>query len=590
MADRLVAHLSSKQLLLVLDNFEHLAAATPLIGRLLAAPRISMLITSRARLRLRAEREFVVPPLPVPVPDLAEDVLGYASVALFVDRARAAGSSLNLSADTLLVVAEICRRLDGLPLAIELAASRAKALPPSALLERLNRRLAILADGSVDHPMRQRSMRGALDWTYDLLGPDERAAFATLSVCVGGCSLEAAQAIVGWDSDRLLDVVGVLVDHSLACVHEDTRHEPRVIMLETVREYGLERLAERSDEEALARARHAAFFLHAAEEASPHLVGSPRQSEWLQRLEADRGNLLVALTWAREGAEYQFGVRLVSAIGPFWYFRGYLSEGRYWIDLFLAATASDPDPPVSRLWLLYGACKLALEQGDYPRAREVALQAHVLAQRLDSALGMSQALELQGTIAHVSGDSLGSRLPLEQSVFWARRAAERPQLERSLFWLAQASRAAGDLVRAELAFEELLATSRDGPEHGTALVLLSLGQLARERQEDAHATVRYCDALDLFAQMRDPAGVAACCEGLAGVARRRGDLHRTVRLAAAASGLRASAASALSPPERQAIDEDVAAARLALGDAAVDKLWAEGATLTYDEVVAYASE
>jgi tetratricopeptide (TPR) repeat protein len=281
---------------------------------------------------------------------------------------------------------------------------------------------------------------------------------------------------------------------------------------------------------------------------------------------------------------------LVAALGPFWYFRGYISEGRHWIDTFLTATASDPDPPSSRLWLLYGTGKLALEQGDYARVHEVADQALALAEALDHSLGMSEALELQGCLARARGDPLGARALLEQALLCARRADDRVAIERVLFWLGHAARESGDLVRAELAFEELLVASRQGPLHGTALLLLSLGHVARERLDDKRAATRYREALEVFATIGDPSGLAACFEGLSGLARQRGDMQRTAHLAAAASGLRESAASALTPAERRAFDEDLAAARAALGDATFATLWTEGRALPLDDAVTYAGD
>jgi predicted ATPase/DNA-binding XRE family transcriptional regulator len=452
---RLEAYLRGKHLLLVLDNFEHLAPAWPLVARLVAtAPRLKVLVTSRAGLHLRAEHEFLVPPLAVPAVGDAdrgapeadgEPIEGYASVALFLQRARAAGASVTLAGATAPVVAEICRRLDGLPLAIELAAPRIRVLPPAALLERLERRLPLLTGGARDLPARQRTMRDAIGWSYELLRPQEQAVFRKLSVCVGGCTLEAAEAIAGEGSalaaHELLDRVAALVDGSLVRVAEDAGGEPRVTMLEVVREYGLEQLGAGS-EEAGARERHAHYFLHLAEEAGPHLLGSAQQGSWLARLEREHGNLAAALRWARERGQDALGRRLAGALGPYWYFRGHFSEGRAWIDGFLAATAGAPLAGAAasmRLWLLYGAGKLALEQGDTARVSAVAAEALALAKTLDHALGVAQALELQGSVARLHGDPLGGRALLEQALLWSRRVGDRGQLERVLFGLGQAS-------------------------------------------------------------------------------------------------------------------------------------------------------
>ena len=599
--DRLMAHLQGKHLLLVLDNFEHVAPVAPLLARLVAAaPRLKVLVTSRARLRVRAEHEFVVPPLALPNvrsgsrhTEDVEQLLRYAAIELFVQRARAAGSSFTLAPANASAVVGICRRLDGLPLAIELAASRTKVLPVSALLERLERRLPILTNGAPDLPERLRTMRTALDWSYELLSPKAQAVFRKLAACVGGCSLEAAQAIAGADlssSDELLECIAVLVDHSFVSVREDAEGEPRISLLEVIREYGLERLANSLDLEQVSE-RHAEYCLQLAESASPHLIGSPQQSAWLQRLDQERGNMLAALEWARERAAYHVGVRLAAALGPFWYFRGYFSEARQWIDTFLAATATAANPDPSRIWLLYGAGKLAIEQGDYGRVSEVADEALARAQDLGNAFGMSQALELQGTAARLQGDALGGRALLEQALHWGRRAGDRGQLERVLFGLGHTARDVGDSVRAELAFEELLAASReDGPPHGTARVLLSLGQVALERADHERAGIRYREALEVFVKLGDPSGLASCLEGLATLARRGGDLQRTARIAGAASRLRDAATSIPTPAQRRAIDDDIAAAREMLGEVAFEAAWSEGGSLTVEAGVAYAME
>ena len=361
-------------------------------------------------------------------------MLGFPATDLFAQRARAAGSAFDLTPASVRAVAEICRRLDGLPLAIELAAAKAKLLPPSALLQRLEQRLPLLTDGAADLPERQRTMRTAIAWSYDLLGSAEQAAFRHLAVCVGGCTLEAAQAVIGGDgsSNALLERLATLVDHSLIGVREDARGEPRISQLEVIREYALERLTEVGDLDQ-ARARHAEHCLHLAEAASAHLIGSPDQAAWLLRLEQERGNMLAALEWAREKGAHQIGMRLVAALGPFWYFRGYLTEGRRWIETFLAATESTEHGHPSRIWLLYGLGKLATEQRDFTRVNEVARAALALAEHLGHALGVSQALELQGNAARLQGDARGGRAVLERSLLWARRSGERGQIERVLF-------------------------------------------------------------------------------------------------------------------------------------------------------------
>ena len=602
-AERLATHLHRKHLLLVLDNFEHVAAAAPSVGVLLAAaPRLKVLVTSRASLHLRAEREFPVPPLALPdastsrVMESPEKLVQYAAVELFVQRALAAGPTLMLTGPTALAVADICRRLDGLPLAIELAAARTKVLPPMALLDRLNPQLPVLTGGARDLPARQRTMRDTINWSYELLGPREQWVFRQLAVCVGGCTLQAAEAVVACDaalsSDDVLDIIAVLVDHSLMRVGEDPSAEPRLGMLEVVREYGLERLGASEDTNGV-RERHANYYLRFAEETLARMMG-PNQGRWLDLIEREHGNLRAALAWACESHAAELALRLAtSALAPFWFFRGYLTEGRAWMDRVLALTSGLSEDMSRRQLLLYGAAKLALEQGDYAHVSAAAAEAETLAQSVDDALGMAQALDMQGAVARVRGDLLGGRALLEQALVWSRRAGERGDLQRGMILsaLGHSAREVGDLERAELVFEELLAgLGETGPIHGKARVLASLAQVARERGDYQRSTTRYREALAAFSKIHDPTGYAVSFEGLAALARQRGDMQRTARLCAAAARLRESVASTLTPAERVAFEENIAVARAALGAEAFANAWAAGQALPVDEAVAFASE
>jgi tetratricopeptide (TPR) repeat protein len=456
------------------------------------------------------------------------------------------------------------------------------------LLERLERRLPVLTGGARDLPARQRTMHDAIGWSYELLGPAHQAAFRQLSVCVGGCTLEAAEVLLELSSTDVLDIVGVLVDHSLVRVWEDSSAELRLTMLEVIREYGLAQLAT-SPDAAAARARHARFFLQLAEAAGPHIMGTVQQGQWLQRLERERGNLVAALQWASECGDDELGLRLVSALGPFWYFRGYFSEGRRWIDHFLASTAHAEDAKPFRGLLLYGAAKLALEQGDHARVHAVAAEAETLASALGDARGMSQALEMQGVVARLRGDPLGGRALLEQALVWGRQAGDRGQLERVLFGLGHASREVGDLSRAELVFQELLVDSRkSGPSHGEARVLMGLAQVAGDGGDYERARQRYGEALVVLAPIRDPSGLAACFDGLAALARRGENMQRATQLLAVAATLRESVESALAPADRLRFEEILAEARTVLGDPAFEAAWAGGRVFALDDAIAYA--
>jgi predicted ATPase len=324
-AEALERYLSHRQLLLVLDNFERLLEAGPPMAQLLAAcPRLKVLVTSRVVLRLQGEHNYEVPPLTLPQAGdrpSPEQLGRYEGIRLFMQRAQAANTRFIITTENAAAVIELCRRLDGLPLAIELAAARAKVLPPEAMLTRLDNRLGLLTSGARDLPDRQVTLRATLDWSYDLLSVSERSLFAHLAVFVGGWTLEAAEAVcdVGDEAEVLQHASG-LVDKSLVQQRASDQHEPRFTMLETVREYALERL-EKSGELERLRRRHAAYFLKLAEEEERASQG-PLQGAWLDRLEAEHDNLRAALAWslASQG-DTEMGLPLTGALSHFWYVR-----------------------------------------------------------------------------------------------------------------------------------------------------------------------------------------------------------------------------------------------------------------------------
>ena len=347
--EQLQAALQERHLLLLLDNFEQVLAAAPALADLLACcPQLHLLVTSRAALHLSGEYEFIVPPLVVP--DLAHlpsgDALAQvAAMALFLQRAQASQSGFALTEANARTIAEICVCLDGLPLSLELAAARIKLLPPQALLSRLSHRLSVLTGGPRDLPTRQQALRNTLQWSYDLLNAQEKYLFRQLAVFTGGCTLEAAAAVVQASSitnragcDPPLDVfegVASLIDKSLLLQTEREGEEPRLLMLETLREYGLEALAASSETQA-ARGAHAAHYLRLAEEAEPRLLGA-EQARWLDRLERDHENLRAALSWLIEQEALEAALRLGATLWGFWWMHGHLSEGRGFLEHLLAA-------------------------------------------------------------------------------------------------------------------------------------------------------------------------------------------------------------------------------------------------------------
>src|SRR5437588_10274595 len=344
--ESLKAFLRDKHLLLLLDNFEQVLEASPALVELLqACPSIKIMVTSRAVLHVEGEYEFSVPPLSLPDPlhlPAYEELLHYAAVALFVQRAQMVKPQFVLSEDNAAAVAQICIRLDGLPLSIELAAARSKLLSPQALLGRLNHRLAVLTGGRQDAPTRQQTLRDTLRWSYDLLNAQEQRCFRRLAIFVGGCTLEAAEAVCSRATDLSLpamDLVASLLDKSLLQQSDRGAEEPRLLMLETIREYALETLAASGELETVQEA-HARYYLTLAEQGEPELFGH-QQHLWVDLLTRDSENLRAALQWLLAGQHQELLLRLAGSLGWFWYMCGRLSEGMLWLEHALRGAGQD---------------------------------------------------------------------------------------------------------------------------------------------------------------------------------------------------------------------------------------------------------
>ena len=398
--DALVAHLRAKQFLVIIDNGEHLLAALgDVVAMVLAAcPAVQVLVTSRAPLHVRGEQEFPVAPLEPPMAEVSdlETLAENDAVRLFAERARAVWPAFRLEATNAPAVAALCRQLDGLPLAIELAAARSKLLAPSALLAQMTDRLRWLNDGPRDLPPRQRTMRDTIAWSYDLLDPETRRVFRLLAIFVGGFTLDAAQAVMtnagGWEGD-VIGIIAALVDHGLVR-RVGAEDAARFTMLETIREFGREQLAVHGELEDI-RDAHAAWCLALAEEAEPHL-GGPDQSLWLAHLETDHDNLRAALTWWYEVGDARHGLRLATALLRFWDTRDYMAEGQPRLMAFLALPGDDVSPE-ARARALDAASELASWQGRHEIATQLATEALIIQRDLGDPVGIARALWLLGT-------------------------------------------------------------------------------------------------------------------------------------------------------------------------------------------------
>ncbi|MBA2476259.1 MAG: tetratricopeptide repeat protein [Actinobacteria bacterium] len=582
----LAAELRPQELLLLVDNLEHLPGAVPSLGALLsAAPRLTLLATSRARLRLQGEHVYAVPPLGVPTPGEQLDLRAVgesAAVILFGERARAVNPGFGLTVENARTVAEICTRLEGVPLAIELAAARVRMLTPEALLERLGRRLPLLTGGAWDLPARQQTLRATIDWSWELLGDFERSLVARLSVFLGGCTLEAAERVCG--PGAVLEAMGALLDNSLVARTPDARYR----MLETVREYGLGRLEAAGETTAL-RGRHAEHFLELAERAETELVGA-NQLAWHERLEAEHDNLRAALAWLRESEQAELELRIAAALGRFWYVRGYLSEGRRALEGAFGRAAAEA-PPALRAKALRSASALAVIQGDYSGARALAEQGLALYREVGDRPGIVRSLSNLGAIRLAEGEVDAAISALDESVALSRDLPDRRLAAIALNNRGDVALTHGDYDAAAALFAESLTLLRElGDSANVARSLFNLGAASLERGETEDALKLLRESISLCLELGDKEDVAWCLVGLAAAATKGGDATRGAVVLSAADALLGSMGALPKPYERGLQERTLAAIRDRLDEASFEAAWAEGRALELDRSVARALE
>jgi predicted ATPase/transcriptional regulator with XRE-family HTH domain len=515
LATALVERLRSEQALLVLDNFEHIIEAAPLIASLLAAAQaLKVLSTSRVALHISGEHEFFVPPLALPdlahLPDVSE-LAKTPAIALFTARARAVQPGFALTSGNARAVAEVCHRLDGLPLAIELAATRIKLFSPAALLARLDRRLPFLTSGPRDAPARQRTLESAIAWSYDLLDDAEKACLARLSVFWGGWTLEAAEAICG-DDMTMTDAVASLLDKSLVQAPDSGDGEPRFMMLETIREFALARLSERGEAPTL-QARHARYFLQLAIAAERGLQGA-EQVRWMQRLNAENNNLRAALAWSlSELGDAELGLQAAAALWWFWWTNGQVGEGRDWFTQLLAHPAGD----AARARASLGAGILGFFAGDFGAARPLCEYARDVSQRLGNAITNGYAIFMIGTMQTLSGDLAGGQALLSEGASLLRRAGAPAAWYVGVTSLAQTllSFERDDLDAAQRHADEGMAVFRMlGQPYGIGLAFNYQGDVARRRGDQRIAAARYEAALPLLRQANAKSEIPAVLHNL----------------------------------------------------------------------------
>jgi predicted ATPase/DNA-binding CsgD family transcriptional regulator/Tfp pilus assembly protein PilF len=635
LTDTLVDALRAKKMLLVLDNCEHLIDAVgDLVALLLdSCPRLRILATSREVLGMVGEVTWTVSLLAVPdlsrlltVPKLE----GYEALRLFVDRARQRNPAFVLRSENAQAVAQICVHLDGLPLAIELAAARIRMLPPQALLDRLKDRLKLLTGGPRELSERQRTLRSTMEWSYALLDEGERVLFGRLAVFSGGRTLEAIEAICDAEGDLAVDAfegVSSLLDKSLLRQEEGSNGEPRFVMLETIHEFAREKLGQSAEAEEIKRA-HAEYFLTLAEEAYPELKGA-NQLEWLERLEAEHDNMRAALSWASQRKETEVALRLGGALFAFWSVRGYNSEGRRWLEEALAMDGSVS--PEVRGMALAGVGALALDQGDLDRAKEACQQglellAHEAREASEAKLNL---LEFLGWVALEREEHGQAQQLFEKGLAMSREISDTWWLASSLLNLAQVSHSRGDYERATELYEENIALLRElGARQGLAACLNNLAMLvyyqgdlgqAAQLTEEGVAVYRELGAIGGATQgicnlgwitlLQDDLGRAAdlygeslslswdtglnplvqrALEGFACLAGAKEDLERAARLWGAAQALHETKGIPRDIDFLAESDVRISAVRLGMGEEAWEEVYQKGRAMTLDEAVSYA--
>ena len=589
--ESLKGYLRDKHILLLLDSFERVAAAGPLVADLLAAaPGLRVLITTRQLLRVRGEREYPVAPLPVP--DTGEHMTvpleDTAAVRLFIERAQAANPSFQVTADNLEAIAEICRRLEGLPLAIELAAARTRLLPPAALLSRLTNRLQVLTGGAADLPERQRTLRAAIDWDYDLLDADEQVLFSRLGVFQRGWSLEAAESVTdlmaatGLD---MLDGMDSLLGKSMIRQYPPEGVEPRFGMLETLREYALEKLAASGNAEATLR-RHAEYYLRLAEAGDEHMRG-PGHAEWLGRLEHEHDNLRAALRWTDDRIEVELELRLCAAMAGFWKGHAHFTEGRRWLDRALSLSLGQRT--ALRAELLEGAGWMSRARGDYEGADRLYLEALHIRRELGNLDDVATALRLLGNIRYELEDRPGGEALWRESLEVRPADGDRRASAETLNNLGVAARDRQDLQGADTCYHQALDIfSEVGDEEGIARIDMNLGDLSYDRG-DFDKGIRHSQAaLARFHAMGNTWDLVDCLDFLGANLTGKGRVAEAVRVFGASQALREAIGAARSTRDAEVYDAFISHAKAGLSQPDYDSEWFEGRTMTLDETIAYA--
>lgn len=588
--------LGEKHLLLVIDNFEQIVSAAPILGELLdAAPQLKMLATSRALLHLKSEREFVVPPLDLPnaernfsaIHSFKSEVEENESVKLFIERSRAVKPNFSLTEDNAPIVAEICRRLEGLPLAIELAAARIKILSPTQILERLESRLKLLTGGAKNLPARQQTMRGAIEWSYDLLDTGERILFERLSVFAGGFSVEAAESVCensaddGQETIDILNGITSLVENSLLVQAETANDESRFRLLEIAREFALEKLEANGEAEAI-RKKHAEFFLKLANKAEFQIL-SEEGEKWLDIIEEDYKNFRAAFFWA-EAADALTAVGLAGSLRDFWFFRSQLTEGREWFER--ALKIGDDAPAALRFKLFSGLGQAAKHLGDYAASQKAFQSGLAVGKESKDFQQIAAANRGLAAVAKMQGDFAAAEKFYKEGLAHSRRVDEKFGIGVTLNALGDLARLKDDFKTARPLFDEALAICREiGVKQGIGCILNNLGAVAFALDDPETASANFAESLKMTQELGEHITFSYSLDGFAALAVKRGEAERAAQLAGAAGLLRESRGFETEPAERRFRDAYLSLIHAALDEESFSKAVNAGRKMKIEKVI-----
>lgn len=630
----LAGFLREKQMLLILDNFEQLTDATLVIAELLKdATKLKLIVTSQKALRLENEQVLVVPSLELPEINKLNSIQNYAeysAVHFFVQQAQLVNPAFELNADNSLVIAEICLQLDGLPLALELAAARIKILPPKQLLARLSNRLKLLIGGAQDLPERQKTLRNTIEWSYDLLTAIEKKLIARLAIFVGSFDAAAAQSVCYFDLPETPNLEA-LAEKSLIQVIQ-SEGALRFKMLGTIREYLLEHLS-KGGEAQMVKQLHAQYFRDIAEEAETKLIGA-EQTSWFRRLKLEEDNLRAALSWVHEGqneSNLENGLRLSGALWRFWQMEGQIHEGQRWLELALEKSRNIPDLKALRAKTLYAAGILARDLCEYERAAQLINESLDLQKQLGDKRGIANAYNTLGSILAYQGNYLQSRWLYEESLALRRELGESRGIAVSLTNIAAVMNTIGEYASARQYYQEALIILREigdqrgvahllsnyaellrvakefdlarktfeeslqirrslGDNGGMASTLIGLGDVAREMSDYKQALDYYREGLRVLKLTGDIRFTALCLVSIAGVQTRIGDMAVAIRLLGAAETLRQSIATVLEPADLIAHDKLVSLLKEYVIQHEFQAAWLEGSQFPLERVLAIAQE